>query len=373
MPEYFATVARGLESLAAQELERLGAERVMPAFCGVEFWGTRELLYRTNLWSRLSFRILQVLSKFPCSKADSLYKGVQAVDWRDSLPPDRSFAVRATGKTKALNHSHFTALQVKNAIVDWQRQHWGERSDVDTQNPDLWINVHLHREVCTLSLDSSGNSLHRRGYRPAVGKAPLKETLAAALIELSEWQPEVAFLDPLCGSGTLPLEAALVGLNVPPGSFRERFGFETWTDFDRQLWERLLSEAATGRQPLAAPIAGSDRDPEIVAQALTNARSSGLDQHIDFACRELADVEPISDRGVIICNPPYGERVGDRQRLGQFYKLLGDVFKQRFKGWKAYVLSGNKELALSIGLKSSRRVPILNGAIACQFLEYELY
>ena len=374
MPEYFATVARGLESLAATELNRLGAERVKPDFCGVEFWGDRSLLYRTNLWARLPFRILQVLSRFPSPDADRLYRGIQAVDWTTYLPPDRTFAVTATGKTKALNHSHYTALQVKNAIVDWQRQNFGQRSSIDTRDPDLRVNIHLHRDVCTLSLDSSGNSLHRRGYRPAMGKAPLKETLAAATIELSGWTPDLAFLDPLCGSGTLPLEAALIGLNIAPGSFRDRFGFETWPDFDGKLWGQLLNQAAEGeRQELAAPIVGSDRDPEIIEQAIANARFSGLERHIDFACRDLAEVQAPSDRGIVICNPPYGERVGDRRKLGSLYKLLGDVLKQRFKGWKAYVLSGNKELALTIGLKSSKRVPLSNGNIACQLLEYELY
>ncbi|MEL7083529.1 MAG: THUMP domain-containing protein [Cyanobacteria bacterium J06597_1] len=374
MPEYFATVPRGLEPLAAKELDRLGAQRLREEFCGVEFWGDRELLYRINLWARLPFRILQVLSKFPSPDADRLYKGIQAVDWHDHLPPDRTFAVNATGKTKALNHSHYTALQVKNAIVDWQRQQFGERSSIDTRDPDLRVNVHLHRDICTLSLDSSGNSLHRRGYRPAMGKAPLKETLAAALIEMAGWMPDLPFLDPLCGSGTLPLEAALIGLNIAPGSFRDRFGFESWPDFDGKLWGRLLNQAADEeRQQLPASIFGSDRDPEILDQAIANAKFSGLNTHIEFACWELADVEPPSDRGVIICNPPYGERIGERRELGAFYKLLGDVLKQRFKGWKAYVLSGNKDLAKYIGLKSSKRMPIANGSIACQLLEYELY
>ncbi|MGK7910953.1 MAG: class I SAM-dependent RNA methyltransferase [Synechococcus sp.] len=374
MPEYFATVPRGLEPLTAKELNKLGAQRIREEFCGVEFWGDRELLYRVNLWARLPFRILQVLSKFPSPDADRLYKGIQAVDWHDHLPPDRTFAVNATGKTKALNHSHYTALQVKNAIVDWQRQQLGERSSIDTRDPDLRVNIHLHRDICTLSLDSSGTSLHRRGYRPAMGKAPLKETLAAALIEMAGWTPELPFFDPLCGSGTLPLEAALIGLNIAPGSFRDRFGFESWPDFDGKLWGRLLNQAADDEhKQLPASIFGSDRDPEIVDQAIANAKFSGLNTHIEFACRELADVEAPSDRGVIICNPPYGERIGVRREFGAFYKLLGDVLKQRFKGWKAYVLSGNKDLAKYIGLKSSKRMPVSNGAIACQLLEYELY
>ncbi|WP_353260049.1 THUMP domain-containing class I SAM-dependent RNA methyltransferase [Prochlorothrix hollandica] len=374
MPEYFATVARGLETLAAAELQRLGAEQVTPDFCGVGFQGDRRLLYRTNLWARIPSHILQVVTRFPCANAEQLYQGIQTVDWSEYLRPNRTFAVNATGKTPALNHSHFTALQVKNAIVDGQQDRFGERSSIDITEPDLRINIHLHDDHCTLTLDSSGTSLHRRGYRPAMGKAPLKETLAAALIHLSAWTPDLAFFDPLCGSGTLPLEAALIGLNIAPGSFRDRFGFETWLDFDLDLWNQLLEESEAGeRDSLQAFIGGSDRDPDIVEQARANAHFSSLDSHLSFACRELADVEAPADRGVVICNPPYGTRMGDRQELGQFYKLLGDVLKQRFKGWKAYVLSGNKELAMFIGLKSSKRMPVNNGSLACQLLEYELY
>ena len=374
MPEYFATVARGLESLAAKELEGLGAKQVKTEFCGVAFWGDRQLLYRCNLWSRLSFRILKVLTKFPCANVDDLYEGVQSLDWDEYLTPDLTFAVDATGKTEALNHSHFTALKVKNAIVDWQYQAFGDRSTIDTWEADLRVNVHIYRDKCTLSLDSSGNSLHRRGYRPAMGKAPLKETLAAALIKLSGWTPELPFFDPLCGSGTLPLEAALISLNIAPGSFRNQFAFERWPDFDQDLWQQLLQEATDQeRKGLRAPISGSDRDPEILQQALTNASMAGLSDQLQFTHQELSQVEAPADQGVMICNPPYGERVGNSTDLAEFYRLLGDVLKQRFKGWKVYILSGNKALAKFIRLKSSRRIPVWNGEIACQLLEYELY
>ncbi|WP_017323905.1 class I SAM-dependent RNA methyltransferase [Synechococcus sp. PCC 7336] len=374
MSEFFATVARGLESLAARELSQLGAAKIESDFCGVRFEGDRRLLYRVNLWARLPFRILQVIDRFACPDADRLYAGIQSVDWSAYLTPACTLAVDATGRSRALNHSHYTALQVKNAIVDRQRQQFGDRSSVDVDRPDVRINVHIYRDRCTLSLDSSGTSLHRRGYRPAIGKAPLKETLAAALLDLSNWTPELPFLDPLCGSGTLPLEAAIEGLNIAPGSFRDRFGFQSWPDFDRPLWKALCAEAAASRLPgLKAPIAGSDRDRDVLDRARANARASQLDRYIHFACTDLANLDPPADCGVIVCNPPYGERIGDRRQLGEFYKLLGNVLKQRFKGWTAHILSGNKDLAQSIGLKSSRRTPISNGAIACQLLEYELY
>jgi putative N6-adenine-specific DNA methylase len=374
MNQYFATVARGLETLAAQELEQLGADAVQPGFCGVAFAGDRTLLYRVNLWARLPFRILMTLHEFPCRDAEDLYRGIQTIDWSQYLTPDLTLAVNATGKSDQLNHTHFTALQVKQAIVDQQQDRLGDRSDVDPQSPDVRISVHIGRDVCTVSFDSSGQSLHRRGYRPAVGAAPLKESLAAALIQLSGWQPDQMFYDPLCGSGTLPLEASLQALNIAPGLFRDRFGFETWLDADRSLLEKLTQAAeASQRESLTAPIWGSDRDAKMIEQAIANATNCGVLNHVYFAPIDLEDVAAPADSGVVFCNPPYGKRLGRDSDLGAFYKRLGDVLKQRFKGWTAFVLSGNKELAQSIGLKSSQRFSVYNGTLPCQLMKYELY
>ncbi len=374
MNQYFATVARGLETLAAQELEQLGAHSVEPGFCGAAFQGDRALLYRVNLWARLPFRILLKLHEFPCHDAEELYRGIQTIDWSIYLTPDLTLAVNATGKGDRLNHTHFTALQVKNAIVDQQEDNFGERSNVELQVPDVRIGVHINRDVCTVSLDSSGNSLHRRGYRPAVGSAPLKESLAAALIQLSGWQPEQMFYDPLCGSGTLPLEASLKALNIAPGLFRESFGFETWLDFDRFLLDELIEEAEGSKHDiLPAPIWGSDGDENVIDMAIDNAKNCGVLDRVYFSNIELADVVAPADSGVLFCNPPYGERLGKDRDLGEFYKSLGDILKQRFKGWTAFVLSGNKELAQSIGLRSSQRTAVYNGTIPCQLMKYELY
>jgi putative N6-adenine-specific DNA methylase len=374
MNQYFATVARGLETLAAQELEQLGADSVEPGFCGVAFLGDRTLLYRVNLWARLPFRILMKLHEFPCQDADDLYQGIQTIDWSQYLTPELTLAVHATGKSDQLNHTHFTALQVKKAIVEQQQERLGDRSNVDPQSPDVQINLHIERDVCTVSLDSSGKSLHRRGYRPAVGAAPLKESLAAALIQLSGWQTEQMFYDPLCGSGTLPLEASLKALNIAPGLFREQFGFETWLDADLPLLEDLIQDAESSqRESIPAPIWGSDRDDNVIQQAINNATQCGVLDHVYFAAIELEDVAAPADSGVLFCNPPYGERLGQDIDLGAFYKQLGDVLKQRFKGWTAFVLSGNKELAQSIGLRSSQRFPVYNGTLPCQLMKYELY
>lgn len=374
MNHYFATVARGLEPIAAQELERLGAKDVRPDFTGVHFVGDSALLYRVNLWARTIFRVLVTLREFPCPDADRLYQEVQNIPWEQYLQPHNTLAVNATGGNQQLNHTHFTALQVKNAIIDQQRNQFGERSSVDTQNPDVLINVHIYQDHCVLSLDSSGGSLHRRGYRPAMGLAPLKETLAAALLDMAEWEPSLPFLDPLCGSGTLPLEASLKALNIAPGLFRMQFAFERWPDFDEALWEQLLKEAEKSElSELKAPIVGSDRDSDILNQARINAQQCGLADQVKFTQTELSQVEAPADSGVIICNPPYGERLGDAKELGELYKLLGDVFKQRFKGWTAFVLTGNKELSKKVGLKASRRIPVYNGSIPCTLMKYELY
>ncbi|NCJ05432.1 RNA methyltransferase [Synechococcales cyanobacterium C] len=374
MGEYFATVARGLEELAAQELITLGADAVQVGFCGVSFEGDRTLLYRANLWARLPFRILVKLATVPCRDAEQLYRGIQRLDWSHYLTPNQTLAVTVTGKNSRLNHTHFTALQVKNAIVDQQRQRQGARSSVNLEQPDLRINVHIERDRAVVSLDSSGHSLHRRGYRPAVGVAPLKESLAAALIDLSGWTPDAAFFDPLCGSGTLPLEASLQALNIAPGLFCDRFGFETWVDFDAAQWYDLRRAAqAEQRHQLSLPIGGSDFNPAVIAQARANAQHCGVEPHIQFQIADLAQVEAPAAAGVVLCNPPYGVRIGKNEDLGALYKLLGDTLKHRFRGWTAFVLSGNRELSQTIGLRSSQRFSVYNGTLPCQLLKYELY
>lgn len=371
---YFATVAPSLEVIASQELEQLGAKEVIPEVSGIRFRGDKKLLYRVNLWARTIFRVLLPIAEVKSYNAQQLYDSVQKIDWENYLQPDQTLAVNCTGSNKNLNHTHFTALQIKNAIIDQQRQKFGKRSSVDVQQPDLLINAHIYQNLCILSLDSSGESLHRRGYRPAMGLAPLKETLAAALLNMAQWKPELAFLDPLCGSGTLPLEAALKALNIAPGLFRQRFGFQSWLDFDESLWQDLVTQAKENQLSLlSAPIIGSDNSADVLQQAYSNAQSCGVSHYIKFIQAELSQIEAPASEGIIICNPPYGKRIGNPQELGVLYKQLGDIFKQRFKGWTAYILTGNKELSKQVGLKTSRRIPIDNGGLPCTLLKYELY
>ena len=373
MNNYFATVARGLEAIAAQELERLGAAAVRPDFAGVHFQGDKALLYRTNLWMRTIFRILVPIAEIKSRNVKQLYRNVRNLDWSKYLRTDMTLAVTCTGKNEHLNHTHFTALQIKNAIVDRQKYKTGIRSSVDVENPDVIINAHIDGDRCILSLDSSGASLHRRGYRPAMGAAPLKETLAAGLLEIAEWTPDLPFLDPMCGSGTLPIEAALKALNIAPGLYRE-FGFQTWLDFDRDLWQEILKEATESqRSDISVPIIGSDKNINVIRQAFANAESCGLEDYLKFSRQDISTIEPPAEKGILICNPPYGKRLGNEAELGELYTLLGDIFKQRFKGWTAYILTGNKQLSKKVGLRTSRRIHVYNGAIPCTFLKYEMY
>lgn len=374
MNQYFATTARGLETIAAQELESLGATDIRPDFTGVHFSGDKALMYRVNLWARTIFRVLCPIAEFRCLDRKMLVREVERIAWEDYLRPNNTLAVKCTGSNQQLNHTHFTALQVKDAIANRQKQKFGSRSSVDTNNPDLLVNAHIKEDHCIISLDSSANSLHRRGYRLAVGSAPLKETLAAALLDMAEYSPDLPFLDPLCGSGTLAIEAALKALNIAPGLLREKFGFTTWQDFDDSLWNQLLEEAENSQlSELKAPIYASDRDSNVLAQARNNAKLCGVADKIQFTKTELADIEAPAEKGILMCNPPYGERLGEVEELGEFYKLLGDTFKQRFKGWTAYILTGNRQLMKKVGLRTARRLHVYNGSIECTLLKYELY
>ena len=374
MNQYFATVARGLEDIAATELENLGAKEVATSFTGVSFQGDKELLYKVNLWGRIIFRVLVPIDKVKSFNAEQLYRSVQQIDWTEYLTPDMTLAVNCTGKNKQLNHTHFTALQIKKAIVDRQQKDYGRRSDIDPKTPDLLVNAHIDNNRCTISLDSSGTSLHRRGYRPAVGIAPLKETLAAALIALSQWTPETAFYDPLCGSGTLPIEATLKALNIAPGLYRDRFGFQSWLDYDETLWDKIVTEANNQQQfDLNIPVIGSDRNLEVLNQARENAYNCKVTDYIEFIHQEFSQITAPADKGIVICNPPYGERLGNVTELEELYKMLGDIFKQRFTGWTAYILTGSKHLSKKVGLRTAKRIPVYNGSLPCTFLKYELY
>lgn len=369
----FAAVPRGAEEIAAAELEALGVLNVCAGKGGVAFVTDQAGLYRANLWLRTASRVLVQLAVFPCANPAELYSGVHAIDWSKIITPSMTLAVDCSLRDSTLTHSGFVALKTKDAVVDRIREICGSRPNVNTASPDVRINVHLHKNICTVSLDSSGDPLDRRGYRLERNEAPLRETLAAAVVALTGWDGSMPLADPMCGSGTIPIEAALVAGQVAPGLQRS-FGFQHWLDYDDSLWVRLCSEATSGIRTLPVGlITGYDLDSRALALAARNAAKAGFEGQLHFFHAALDAFQPEGEKGVVIINPPYGKRLGDEDELRELYCQIGDIMKKRCRGWTGYVLTGNLELAKYIGLKASRRFVLFNGAIECRLLKYELY
>jgi putative N6-adenine-specific DNA methylase len=370
----FVTTAKGVEDVLATEMERLGLKGVTPDKGGVRFRGDMAACYRANLWLRTASRVLITLGEFPCDSPQSLYDGVRTFPWDRFLSPDMTLAVSATLRDSALTHSGFVALKTKDAIVDTVRDRFGSRPDVNPKDPDLLVSVHLARNRCTVSLDTSGAGLDQRGYRTEAGEAPLRETLAAAIVALAGWEGNVPLADPCCGSGTILIEAALMALNRAPGLLRRGFAFQRWPGFDRTLWQRQLADARQAERPdLPVRLVGSDASEEVLAMARRNSQRAGVDPFIDLVRTELRDFTPPPPPGIIICNPPYGRRIGEEEGLKALYRQMGDVFKQRCAGHTAWLLTGSPELAKSVGLRASRRIVLFNGPLECRLLKYELY
>jgi putative N6-adenine-specific DNA methylase len=370
---YFATCARGLEPVLADELRELGTADVQPGRGGVAFAGDKPVLYKANLWLRTAIRVLMPILEAPVTSPDELYDVVHSVDWSEYLTPDHSLAVDCNVRDSRITHSKYAALRVKDAICDQFIDRCGRRPSVDVQRPMVGLNLHIYRDEAALSLDSSGDSLHKRGYRPILTKAPLNEALAAGLVLRTGWRGDVAFVDPLCGSGTLPIEAAWIALNRPPGLTRRHFGFMGWMDFDVELWTALRDEARQGvRKQLATPITGSDIRRDAVAFATKNARAAGVGHLLRFDVRDVRDFQPPDGpSGVILCNPPYGERIGEERDLLALYGALGTTLRERCEGWTAWVFTGNASLARQIGLEPVEQVGLFNGKIPCRLLKFE--
>jgi putative N6-adenine-specific DNA methylase len=369
---FFATCGRGIEPVLAEELRALGATDVKPGRGGVSFRGNLALLYRANLWLRTAIRVLRPILEVDVSSPDELYEAVREQDWSRYLTPQHTLAVDCNVRDSSLTHSKYAALRVKDAICDQFVQRCGKRPSVDVNEPMIGLNLHIFRNHAVLSLDSSGKSLHKRGYRPIQTRAPLNEALAAALVLLTGWRGEQPFADPLCGSGTLAIEAAWIALRRPPGLTRKRFGFQGWMDFDIELWTTLRDEARRGvGRTLPAPILASDVRSDAIKLASANARAAGIGHLLHFAKRDVRDFHPPSETsGVLLCNPPYGERLGQEKNLLNLYRLLGEIFTQRCRGWTTYVFTGNPRLAAAIGLAPVEETPLYNGKIPCRLLKF---
>lgn len=383
MPNLFATCPKGLEYLLRDELRVLGADDAREALAGVHFSASPELAYRACLWSRLASRVLLRLAEFDAADADALYAGVQGVDWSEHLAVDGSFAIDAVGSSSALNNTQFVALRAKDAIVDQFRQRTGARPDVDAERPSIRLNVRLHRGRATVSLDLSGSPLHRRGWRQGQGEAPLKENLACAMLLRAGW-PAIAaaggaLVDPMCGSGTLLIEGALIAADVAPGLRREYFGFLGWRGHDAVRWETLLAEAreraSRGLRALSPSFFGYDQDPRVLNEAKRNAQEAGVAGFVHLARHSAEHLQRPGGGtapGLVICNPPYGERLGERAQLAVVYRAFGERLRTEFSGWRAGVIVADDELGHALGLRADKRYTLYNGALECRLLVFDL-
>ncbi len=378
---FFASAPRDLVSLLRRELVGLGAAHLRAGHAGVRFRGTLETAYRACLWSRVASRILLPLKSFQATTPEQLYAGVRRVSWSEHVPVDGTLAVDFTSSRSTLGHSHFGAQKVKDAIVDQLRELTGGRPSVDRLRPDVRINAHVDRDVVTIAIDLAGDSLHRRGYRQQGGPAPLKENVAAAILLHAGW-PETAragkpLLDPMCGSGTLLIEAALMAGDVAPGLSRDYFGLHRWGGHDADLWQRLLEEARQRRHegiPRLPEMAGFDIDDNAVARANDNLERVGLARHIPIRCQDMLELESPwpGQTGLLVCNPPYGERMGAHDGLAELYAGMGATLKRAFPGWQLMLLAGSAAQGSGLGLRPQDSQKLDNGPLACQLSRYQI-
>jgi putative N6-adenine-specific DNA methylase len=376
----YASCDTGLEAVLAEELRALGADLVEPGHRGVHFTGNREVLWRVNLCSRIANRVLMPISEFPCHNRDMLYEGVARIDWTSWLTNRHSIAFDASTNRSLMQHTGFMAQVAKDGLCDRMRQDTGQRPDVDRRFPDVPINLRLSEDRCVVSLDSSGARLHRRGYRTEAGEAPLKETLACGILAMTGWTPDQPLADPMCGSGTFVIEAALIAMHMAPGLLRlgkrrPGFTFTNWVDHHAANFEHLVAELQA--EIVAEPevsITGSDTDKKVLEIARRNVNRAGLDGLVTLIHQRLGETRPVVEgTGVLVVNPPYGQRLGVSRELVGLYKQLGDVFKQGFPGWDAWVIASDEAPLKRVGLKAASKTPLRNGSIACKLAHYPLY
>lgn len=371
----FTLVAKtlpGFEQILADELTLLGAQNINVLYRAVSFEADKALMYKANYCLRTALRILKPVENFIARNELMLYKNIFKIKWHEIFGIEETFAIDAVVSGNYFNHSQYVALKVKDAIADEFRNHFGARPSVDTENPDLRINVHVDNERVTLSFDSSGDSLHKRGYRKMVDKAPMNEVLAAGLIKMTGWNYDRNFVDCMCGSATIPIEAAMMAMNIPAGYFRESYGFMKWHDFDEQLWKKVRKEADAEMCDFDYEIIASDHSPKAVQIAKSNIQGAHLSHDITLCQQDMFEMTPPEAPGVLLINPPYGERLEEKD-LVALYKGIGDALKHNFKGYDAWVISSNKEVIKLIGLKPSKKIDIYNGPLECKFMKFEIF
>ena len=369
--ELIAKTFMGLEPVLAEELTQLGANNVQIGRRMVSFTGDKEMMYRANFQLHTAIRILKPIKHFKARSAEEVYDQIQKIKWDDILDVKKTFSVDSVVYSEEFRNSRFVTYKVKDAIVDWFREKQGTRPNISVSNPDIRLNIHIAEDNATLSLDSSGESLHRRGYRQEQVEAPLNEVLAAGMILMTGWKGECDFIDPMCGSGTIAIEAALIARNISPGVFRKEFAFEKWNDFDQDLFDTIYNDDSQERE-FEHHIYGYDVDMKAVNTANLNVRAAGLSKDITISQADFKDFTQPAKKSIIVMNPPSGERISTPNLLNT-YKMIGERFKKAFAGNEAWVLSYREECFEQIGLKPSIKIPVFNGSLECEFRKYVMF
>lgn len=363
----------GLEPILAKELEEFGAENIELQKRAVSCIANKELLYTFNLHLRTALRVLVPIRRFDAKTEEQLYNRIKKIDWSKYISLKDTFAIDALTNSPKLNHSKYIAYKTKDAIVDQFREASGRRPNINTISPTLRINVHINAmNNVTVSLDSSGDSLHKRSYRIQSVMAPVNEVLAAGMIMLSDWDRKKPFVDPMCGSGTIAIEAAFMATNTPPNILRENFGFMNWKNYDKEIWDNILKKAKAGIIAAPGPILAADKDFKAIGVTRHNVSAAGMDEVIEIKRSKFEKLNPGYEEGTLIMNPPYDERMEEEDTVA-FYQEIGDSFKKHFTGFSAYIISSNIEALKLIGLKASEKHHLFNGALECQYRKYEMY
>lgn len=369
--ELIAKTFQGLENILAKELTDLGANNIQIGRRMVSFTGDKALMYKANFALRTAIRILKPIKHFKAQTADQVYDAIKKMDWSQYLTNETSFAVDSVVFSKEFRHSKFVAYKVKDAIVDYFREKTGSRPNISITNPDLQLHIHIAEDDCTLSLDSSGESLHRRGYRQESVEAPLNEVLAAAIILMTGWDGECDLIDPMCGSGTIAIEAALIARNIAPGVFRKEYAFEKWNDFDQELFDTIYNDDSKERE-FTHKIYGYDINRNAVEIALKNVKAAGLSKEIEINQKDFHQFTRPEEKCIMVTNPPYGERISTPDLLG-LYRTIGERLKHQFQDYDAWILSYREECFEQIGLKPSIKIPLYNGSLECEFRKYQIF
>jgi putative N6-adenine-specific DNA methylase len=368
-----ATCMQNLEEELAEELRQLGAKEIEVQRRAVQFKGDLELLYKANIWLRTALKVLQPLFHFRARNEDELYEKAKSLEWERIFSEEKTFSIDFAVHSEKFTHSQFAALRVKDAIVDRFRMLQKNRPNVEREDPDVRIHLHINQQDVTVSLDSSGAPLFKRGYRVQQHMAPINECLAAGLVLKSGWKGETDLLDPMCGTGTIAIEAALIACNIPPNLNRTRFAFEGWKNYDQQLLSKVLGQAKNEFRPLEVKIFARELNSNNLRSARVNVNAANMRRFIELEKADFLKAEAPASSGTIIMNPPYGERLSMEDEMGDFFNKIGSTLKHEYTGWTAWIITSDEESMKSIGLKPSAKIPMMNGKLECQFRKYELF